>query len=127
MLAAVSPAVVVPSLLVLQEQGYGLLKGIPTLIIASASIDNVFAISAFGILLATAFSSANIVFTILRGPLEVVVGIGVGVVFGVILWFLPNRNQVKHYNLFILFQSYLTRVTLPVQMQASELINARFY
>ncbi|XP_071952954.1 sodium/hydrogen exchanger 9B2-like [Antedon mediterranea] len=92
-LAAVSPAVVVPSLLILQERGFGLVKGIPTLIIASASIDNVFAISVFGVLLATVFSSSNMAFTILRGPLEVVLGSGVGLVVGMILWFLPNKNQ----------------------------------
>ncbi|XP_033097085.1 sodium/hydrogen exchanger 9B2-like isoform X2 [Anneissia japonica] len=92
-LAAVSPAVVVPSLLILQEQGYGLVKGIPTLVIASASIDNVFAISTFSILLASTSSSANMVFTILRGPIEVVMGIGAGVIFGMVLWFLPNKYQ----------------------------------
>ena len=40
-LAAVSPAVVVPSLLELQEKGYGVSKGIPTLVIAAASVDDV--------------------------------------------------------------------------------------
>ena len=44
-LAAVSPAVVVPSLLGLQERGYGVDKGIPTLVIAAASVDDVLAIS----------------------------------------------------------------------------------
>ena len=44
-LAAVSPAVVVPSLLSLQERGYGVDKGIPTLVIAAASVDDVLAIS----------------------------------------------------------------------------------
>ena len=44
-LAAVSPAVVVPCLLSLQEKGYGVDKGIPTLVIAAASVDDVLAIS----------------------------------------------------------------------------------
>ena len=54
-LAAVSPAVVVPSLLELQDKGYGVDKGIPTLVIAAASVDDVLAISGFSILLGLAF------------------------------------------------------------------------
>ena len=51
MLAAVSPAVVVPSMLSLTEKGLGVEQGIPTLVIAAASIDDVLAISGFGVLL----------------------------------------------------------------------------
>lgn len=55
-LAAVSPAVVVPSMLSLHEKGYGVDKGIPTLVIAAASVDDVLAISGFGVTLGIAFS-----------------------------------------------------------------------
>lgn len=58
-LAAVSPAVVVPSLLNLSDRGYGLNKGIPTLVIAAASIDDVIAITGFGVVLGIAFSSGK--------------------------------------------------------------------
>ncbi len=54
-LAAVSPAVVVPCLLSLQERCYGTAKGIPTLVIAAASVDDVLAISGFTILLGITF------------------------------------------------------------------------
>ena len=54
-LAAVSPAVVVPSLLELQDKCLGVAKGIPTLVIAAASVDDVLAISGFSILLGLAF------------------------------------------------------------------------
>ena len=47
-LAAVSPAVVVPGMLSLQERGYGTGKGIPTLVMAAASFDDVIAISGQG-------------------------------------------------------------------------------
>ena len=56
-IAAVSPAVVVPSLLLLQDKGYGVRKGIPTLVIAAASCENVYAISAHGIVLGISFST----------------------------------------------------------------------
>lgn len=47
---------VVPSLLHLQGQGYGVDKGIPSLVLAAASVDDVLSISGFGICLALAFS-----------------------------------------------------------------------
>merc|ERR1711978_53772 len=49
-LAAVSPAVIIPSLMTLSQRGYGVAKGIPTLVIAACSADDVVAISGFGIL-----------------------------------------------------------------------------
>lgn len=59
LIAAVSPAVVVPSLLELQEKGYGVDEGIPTLGVASASLENVFAISLVGVFLGLAFSEGK--------------------------------------------------------------------
>ena len=58
-LAAVSPAVVVPSCMKLQEQGYGIDKGIPTSLIAAASFDDIFAITFFGIAKTLAFNEAG--------------------------------------------------------------------
>ncbi len=58
-LSAVSPAVVVPSMLSLSERGYGIDKGIPTLVIAAASVDDVLAISGFGVVLGIAFSTGR--------------------------------------------------------------------
>jgi len=61
-LAAVSPAVVVPSLLLLSEKGYGVDKGIPTLVIAASSIDDVIAITGFGVVLGITFSTGSSAF-----------------------------------------------------------------
>jgi hypothetical protein len=58
-LGAVSPAVVVPSLLELQGQGYGEDKGISTLVIAAASIDDIAAISGFGVTVGLIFSTGK--------------------------------------------------------------------
>jgi len=54
-MAAVSPAVVIPCLFSLQERGYGKSKGIPTLVIAAATFDDVIAISAFSVALSIIF------------------------------------------------------------------------
>lgn len=53
-LAAVSPAVVVPGMLDLGQRGYGTAKGVPTMVVAAASFDDVLAIAGFGVCLALA-------------------------------------------------------------------------
>ena len=58
-LGAVSPAVVVPSMLLLQENGYGVEKGIPTLLIAASSLDDILAITGFGTCMSTVFSTGK--------------------------------------------------------------------
>ncbi|KAA0203922.1 Na+/H+ antiporter, 1-like, partial [Hyalella azteca] len=92
-LAAVSPAVVVPCLLQLSQQGYGVDKGIPTLVIAAASIDDVIAISGFGVMLGMTFSEGSLAWQILHGPLEVLIGLSYGAVMGFICWILPNKHH----------------------------------
>lgn len=49
-LAAVSPAVVVPRMVKLMDNGYGTAKGIPQLILAGASVDDVYVIVLFQLL-----------------------------------------------------------------------------
>lgn len=56
-MAAVSPAVVVPGALSLKKSGYGVVKGVPTLLIAASSIDDVLAISVYTIALGFAIKS----------------------------------------------------------------------
>jgi hypothetical protein len=48
-LSATSPAVTIPTIIRLQDKGYGTDKGIPTTILASVSIDNIYCITAFTI------------------------------------------------------------------------------
>ena len=47
MLAAVSPAVVVPGMLDLGQRGYGTAKGVPTKVVSAATFDDVLAIAGF--------------------------------------------------------------------------------
>ncbi len=80
-IAAVSPAVVVPQMLDLIERNKGILKGIPTLILAGASIDDVFAITFFSTFLGF-YSGQNINLTwkILNIPISIVLGVLLGIV-----------------------------------------------
>lgn len=85
-LAAVSPAVIVPLMLKYQDIGLGIKKGIPTLILASASIDDVFAITIFTTFLGLyGGSKINVGIELLNIPISIILGILLGVVFGLIL------------------------------------------
>ncbi|XP_055875672.1 sodium/hydrogen exchanger 9B2-like isoform X4 [Biomphalaria glabrata] len=92
-IAAVSPAVVVPSLISLGERRYGIDKGIPTLVIAAASLDDILAITGFGVLLGITFSTGDIAWTLSKGPLEVVLGTVYGIIGGIILWYIPQKSS----------------------------------
>ena len=94
-LAAVSPAVVVGGMLNLRRKGYGVSKGIPSLVIAAASLDDIVAISAFSMCIGIAIrdESTNVVWLVLNMPLTVLVGIGLGISGGLIL---SLTNVWKH-------------------------------
>lgn len=92
-LAAVSPAVVVPSMLLLQREGYGVEKGIPTLLMAAGSFDDILAITGFSTCLGIAFSTGSTWMNVLKGLLEVVGGIVAGLVVGLFLCLFPSSDQ----------------------------------
>ncbi|KAM5192278.1 sodium/hydrogen exchanger 9B2-like isoform 1-T1 [Mantella aurantiaca] len=92
-LGAVSPAVVVPSMLLLQKEGYGVDKGIPTLLMAAGSFDDILAITGFNTCFGMAFSSGSTLNSIIRGVLEVVVGIVAGLLLGFFLHYFPSKDQ----------------------------------
>ncbi|XP_027013742.2 sodium/hydrogen exchanger 9B2 [Tachysurus fulvidraco] len=92
-LGAVSPAVVVPSMLLLQKDGYGAEQGIPTLLMAAGSLDDVLAITGFTTCLGIAFATGSTWFNILRGFLEVLGGVVVGLALGFFLRYFPNKDQ----------------------------------
>jgi NhaP-type Na+/H+ or K+/H+ antiporter len=66
-LAAVSPAVVVPGMLDLQERKLGTTQGIPTLVTAAASIDDVYAITLFSLALSFVKPTGNKRFVLENG------------------------------------------------------------
>uniref|UniRef100_A0A3P9I5R9 Cation/H+ exchanger domain-containing protein n=1 Tax=Oryzias latipes TaxID=8090 RepID=A0A3P9I5R9_ORYLA len=92
-LSAVSPAVVVPSMLLLQREGLGVEKGIPTLLMAAGSFDGILAITGFSTCLGIAFSTGSTWMTVLQGLLEVVGGVISGLVVGFFLCLFPSNDQ----------------------------------
>jgi NhaP-type Na+/H+ or K+/H+ antiporter len=77
----------------LQESGYGVDKGIPTLVIAAASVDDVLAISGFGLVFGIAFSQGGLAMQILGGPLQALLGIIWGLITGIALWYVPGKDN----------------------------------
>ena len=85
-IAAVSPAVIVPAMLDLIDRGCGQEKNIPTLILAGASIDDVFAVTIFSAFLGIyGGGDVNIGTEIFTIPLSIILGVIIGLMFGWIL------------------------------------------
>lgn len=77
-LAAVSPAVVVGGMFDLQSKGYGVKQGIPSLVVAAASFDDVVAISGFSMFIGLASGTGDVVMEALHGPINIVSGVAFG-------------------------------------------------
>ncbi|MCM1494741.1 MAG: cation:proton antiporter [Bacteroides sp.] len=84
-IAAVSPAVIVPRMIRLMEEGYGTDKGIPQLILAGASVDDVFVIVLFTVFTSLASTGNISAISFLQIPVSIVLGITVGSIVGIIL------------------------------------------
>lgn len=96
-LAAVSPAVVVPKMVDLIEHKYGTNKSIPQMILAGSSLDDVYVLVMFSTFLGmiqgkgvNAIAFLNIPLAIILG---VVVGVGIGFVLALIFNYLSAKNK----------------------------------
>lgn len=81
-LAAVSPAVVVPRMVKLMDEGYGTKEGIPQLILAGASVDDVYVIVLFSTFMNMANGDGISVMSFLNIPVSILLGIGIGLASG---------------------------------------------
>lgn len=95
-IAAVSPAVVVPQMLNFMEKGIGTNKGIPTLILAGSSIDDVFAITIFSTFLGLySGSHVNIGVKLLEIPISIILGIAAGAIIGFIMVWVFKKYHIR--------------------------------
>lgn len=84
-LGAVSPAVVVPRMVQLMENGYGTEKSIPQLIMAGASCDDIFVIVLFSTFVTMAQGGGVNVIDFVNIPVSIILGIILGAVVGYVL------------------------------------------
>jgi len=93
-IAAVSPAVVVPAMLQLKDEKRGEDKNIPTLILAGASLDDIVAITIFTSFLGL-YGGENISLAgqLLQIPLSIITGVGIGFVVGLKY---PHNNKTHN-------------------------------
>ena len=84
---AVSPAVIVPRMIRLTEEGYGVEKGIPQLVLAGASVDDVFVIVLFTAFTGLASGTGNGISpaTVISVPVSILTGIVAGLILGWVL------------------------------------------
>jgi len=93
-LGAVSPAVIVPRMLQMMENGKGQENRIPQLIMAGASVDDIFCITVFTALMGLhASQSINVAITAIRVPAAILSGLVLGFIFG---WLLVRVFKAIH-------------------------------
>lgn len=89
--AAVSPAVIVPRMIKLIDEGYGRDKSIPQMILAGASVDDVFVIVIFTVFTGLAQGEKISVVSFLNIPISIFAGIVTGIIVGVLLSLLFSK------------------------------------
>ncbi len=94
-LAAVSPAVVVPRMVRLMEENYGTKKGIPELILAGASVDDVYVIVLFTAFTGMATGKKVSLLSFINIPVSILLGIIVGYFAGYLLSLLINHIEMR--------------------------------
>lgn len=94
-LAAVSPAVVVPRMVKLMDEGYGTAKGIPQLILAGASVDDVYVIVLFSTFTGMAQGGKASVLSFVNIPVSIILGIAIGLALGIALAFFFRKVHLR--------------------------------
>lgn len=90
-LGAVSPAVVIPRMSKLRDEKYGTEKGIPQLVIAGSSIDDIIRIVFYQCFLTREKGGSLSARTFLNIPISIVTGVGSGILLGRLLSFVFNK------------------------------------
>ena len=94
-IAAVSPAVIVPRMIKMIDEGYGTNKSIPQLILAGASVDDVFVIVIFTALTTLASTGTISVGSFAQIPISIALGILLGFAVGAVLVLFFQRYHMR--------------------------------
>lgn len=94
-LAAVSPAVVVPRMVKLMDEGYGVKEGIPQLILAGASVDDVYVIVLFSTFVGMMQGEGVSVIRFVNIPVSIFLGIAIGLAVGAMLAYFFKKVHIR--------------------------------
>lgn len=94
-LAAVSPAVVVPRMVKLMDEGYGVNEGIPQLILAGASVDDVCVIVLFSTFVGMMQGEGASILKFVNIPISIFLGIAIGLLIGVLLAYFFKKMHIR--------------------------------
>lgn len=94
-LAAVSPAVVVPIMVKLMDEGYGVNEGIPQLILAGASVDDVYVIVLFSTFVGMMQGEGASILKFVNIPISIFLGIAIGLLIGVLLAYFFKKMHIR--------------------------------
>ena len=130
-LAAVSPAVVVPRMVKLMEEGYGVKEGIPQLILAGASVDDVYVVVLFSTFVGMMQGEGPSMIRFVNIPVSIILGIIIGFLLGVVLAYFFERVHIRDTSkvLIMLSMSFLLVVVedgLTTEITFSALIAIMF-
>ena len=94
-LAAVSPAVIVPRMVKLMDEGYGVNEGIPQLILAGASVDDVYVIVLFSTFVGMMQGEGASILKFVNIPISIFLGIAIGLLIGVLLAYFFKKMHIR--------------------------------
>ena len=124
-LATVSPAVVVPRMVKLMDEGYGTKEGIPQLILAGASVDDVYVIVLFSTFVGMMQGEGVSVLRLINIPVSILLGILIGLLLGFVLAYFFKKVHIRDTSkvLIILSVSFLLvvfedKLTTPITFSA---------
>jgi len=122
---AVSPAVIVPKMIRVMEEGYGTEKSIPQLILAGASVDDVFVIVMFTAFTSLAQGDEVSVMSFVNIPVSIVLGIGIGLAIGIVLAVFFRKVHVRdtikvliYLSISFILVTIEDRISIPITFSA---------
>ncbi len=104
-IAAVSPAVIVPKMLNLMDEGYGKDKGVPQMIMIGASVDDVFVIVLFSVFSSLLLGDNISVSDFFKAPVSITLGILIGIIIGFVFNAIFKKIHMRDTNKIIIILS----------------------